>query len=165
MPLQLILLFNNVEQRPTLVINYHRHTHTHTFNGPLSRTTWVSRYKKRKTSLDFTEARDSEWQWHQLGHMQVFTSMHKDNHASTPPLSFLTGRMPFLPPNQQRQSTITINYHRQWQHIGGHKNSTIRSAYNHKCQIWQHNKQQWTTGISQWLQRKSSWQPQRRGRQ
>jgi len=21
--------------------------------------------------LDFTEARDSEWQWHQLGHMQV----------------------------------------------------------------------------------------------
>ena len=28
-----------------------------------------------------------------------------DNHASTPSLSFLTGRMPFLPPNQQRQST------------------------------------------------------------
>jgi len=22
---------------------------------------------------DFTEARDSEWQWHQLGHMQVCT--------------------------------------------------------------------------------------------
>jgi len=30
----------------------------------------VSRYLKGKTSLDFTEARDSEWQWHQLGHMQ-----------------------------------------------------------------------------------------------
>ena len=27
------------------------------------------------------------------------------HHASTPPLSFFTGRMPFLPPNQQRQST------------------------------------------------------------
>ena len=26
---------------------------------------------KGKTNLDFTEARDSEWQWHQLGHMQV----------------------------------------------------------------------------------------------
>jgi len=26
-----------------------------------------------KTNLDFTEARDSEWQWHQLGHMQVCT--------------------------------------------------------------------------------------------
>jgi len=39
--------------------------------------------------LDFTEARDSEWQWHQLGHMQVCTSLQKDSHASTPPLSFL----------------------------------------------------------------------------
>jgi len=28
-----------------------------------------------------------------------------DNHANIPPLSFFTGRMPFLPPNQQRQST------------------------------------------------------------
>jgi len=34
--------------------------HTHPFNGPLSRTTWVSRYQKDKTNLDFTEARDSE---------------------------------------------------------------------------------------------------------
>jgi len=74
----------------------------------------VSWYKKGKTSLDFTEAEDSEWQWYQLGHMQVCTSLH----ASTPPLSFLqagcpschppsffTGRMPFPPPNQQHQST------------------------------------------------------------
>jgi len=37
--------------------------------------------------------------------MQVRTSLQTDNHASTPPLSFFTGRMPFLPPNQQRQST------------------------------------------------------------
>jgi len=28
-----------------------------------------------------------------------------DNHASTPPLSFFIGRMPFLSPNQQCQST------------------------------------------------------------
>jgi len=40
-----------------------------------------------------------------LGHMQVCTSLQTDNHASTPPLSFFTGRMPFLPHNQQRQST------------------------------------------------------------
>jgi len=53
-----------------------------------------------KTNLDFTEARDSEWQWHQLGHVQVCTSLQTDNHASTPP-----GWMPFLPPNQQHQST------------------------------------------------------------
>ena len=79
-------------------------THTRAFNGPFSRTTRVSRYQNGKTNLDFTEARDSEWQWHQLGHMQVCTSLQTDNHASTPP-RFFTGRMPFPPPNQQHQST------------------------------------------------------------
>jgi len=62
----------------------------------------VSQYQKSKTNLDFTEARVSEWQWHQLGHMQVYTSLQTDNHASTPALEFFTGRMVFLPPNQQR---------------------------------------------------------------
>ena len=81
------------------------HTHTHLFNGPFSGTTQVSRYQKGKTNLDFTEARDSEWQWHQLGHMQVCTLLQTDNHASTPPTSFLKGWMPFLPPSQQRQSS------------------------------------------------------------
>ena len=80
-------------------------THTHPFNGPFSGSTQVSRYQKGKTNLDFTGARDSEWQWHQLGHMQVCTLLQTDNHASTPPLKFFTGPMPFLPPNQQRQST------------------------------------------------------------
>ena len=37
--------------------------------------------------------------------MQVCSLLQTDNHASTPPLSFFTGQMPFLPPNQQRQST------------------------------------------------------------
>jgi len=65
----------------------------------------VSQCQKGKTNLGFTEARDSQWQWHQLGHMQVCTSLQTDNHASTPPLVFFTGLMPFLPLNQQRQST------------------------------------------------------------
>jgi len=64
----------------------------------------VSRYQKGKSNLDFTEPRDSEWQWHQLGHMQVCTLLQTNNHASNPSLNF-TDRMPFLPPNQQRQST------------------------------------------------------------
>jgi len=85
-------------------ISTHTHTHTHPFNGPLSRTTWVSRYQKGKTDLDFTEARGSEWHWHQLGHMQDCVSLQTDNRASTPH-SFFTGRMPFLPPSQQCQST------------------------------------------------------------
>ena len=74
------------------------HTHTHPFNGPLSGTTRVSRYQKGETNLDFTEARDSEWQWHQLGHMQACTSLQTDNHTSTPPLSFLQAGCPSCHP-------------------------------------------------------------------
>ena len=70
------------------------HTHTHLFNGPMSRTTRVGQYQKGKTNLDYTEARDSEWQWHQLGHMQVCTSLQTDNHANTPSLSFLQAGCP-----------------------------------------------------------------------
>jgi len=58
----------------------------------------VSRYQKGKTNLDFTEARDSEWQWRQLGRMQVCTSLQTDNHASTPPLSFLQAGCPSCHP-------------------------------------------------------------------
>ena len=72
--------------------------HTHIFNSPLSGTTRVSRYQKGKTNLDFTAARDSEWQWHQLCHMQVCTLLHTDNHASTPPLSFLQAGCPSCRP-------------------------------------------------------------------
>jgi len=91
-----------------VVIHPHVQTTTlHTFNGPLSRTTRVSRYQKGKTNVDFTEARDSEWQWHQLGHMQVCISLQTENNASTPPLIFY--RPDALPvANQQRQSTEGI---------------------------------------------------------
>ena len=51
------------------------HTHVRLFNGLISGTTQVSRYQKGKTSLDVTEARDSEWHWHHLVHMQVCTSL------------------------------------------------------------------------------------------
>jgi len=64
----------------------------------MSRTTRVSLYQKGKTNLDFTEAGDSDWQWHQLGHMQVCTLLQTDNHASTPPLSFLQAGCPSCRP-------------------------------------------------------------------
>ena len=72
--------------------------HTNPLNGPLSRTTQVSRYQNGKTNLDFTEARDSEWQWHQLGHMQVCTSLQTDNHTNTSSLSFLQAGCPSCRP-------------------------------------------------------------------
>jgi len=56
----------------------------------LSGITWVSQYQKGKTNLDFTKAGDSEWLWHHLGDMQICMSLQRDNHASTPPLSFCT---------------------------------------------------------------------------
>ena len=36
--------------------------------------------------------------WHQLAHMQVCTSLQTDNHASTPPLSFLQAGCPSCHP-------------------------------------------------------------------
>ena len=74
--------------------------HTHPFSGPFFGTTRVSRYQKGKTNLDFTEARDSEWQWqwHQLGRMQECTSLQTVYHASNPPLSFLQAGCPSCRP-------------------------------------------------------------------
>jgi len=54
---------------------------------------WAST-REVKTNLDFIEARDNEWQWHQLGHMQARTLLQTDNHSSTPPLSFLQAGCP-----------------------------------------------------------------------
>ena len=63
--------FDNEPIGESVIVIINNITHTHLFNGPLSGTTRVSLYQKGKTNLDFTEARDSEWQWHQLGHMHL----------------------------------------------------------------------------------------------
>ena len=68
--------------------------HTHPFNG--------------KTNLDFTEARDSERQWHQLGHMQVCTLLRTDNHANTSPLSFLQAGCPSCHPTNSVKALKAI---------------------------------------------------------
>jgi len=68
----------------------------------------VSWYQKGKTYLDFTEARNSEWQWNPLGHMQVCTLLQTDNHASTPPLNFLQAGFPSCrPPNSVKAQKAT----------------------------------------------------------
>jgi len=80
----------------------------------------VSQYHKSKTNLDFTEARDSEWQWHQLGHMQVSTSLQTDNHASTPQLSFLQTRCPSCHPTNSvkaLKANTTANTVQKYQQI------------------------------------------------
>jgi len=73
----------------------------------------VSRYQKGKTNLDFIEARDSEWQWHQLGSMQVCTLLQTDNHASTPPLSFLQAGCPSCHPTNSVKALKDYRYMRR----------------------------------------------------
>jgi len=81
-------------------VDPHLSTHTHTrltalFPGLPG---WVGTRKVKPIWIYFTGARDSDWQWHQLGHMQVCTSLYTDNHASTPPLSFLQTGCPSCRP-------------------------------------------------------------------
>ena len=79
------------------------------FNGLFSRTTWVSRYQKGKTNLDFTGARDREWQWHRLGHMQVRNSLQTDNHTSTSPPCFLQAGCPSCHPTNSVKALKCTN--------------------------------------------------------
>jgi len=71
----------------------------------------VSQYQKCKTNLDFTEARDSEWQGHQLCDMQVCTSLQTDNHASTAPLSFLQAGCPSCHPTNSVKALKAQGHH------------------------------------------------------
>ena len=64
--------------------------------------------------MDFTEARDSEWQWHQLGHMQVCTSLQTDNHTSTPPLSFLQAGFPSCRPTNSIKALSAQHASTMW---------------------------------------------------
>jgi len=76
------------------------HTHTHTFNGPFSGTTRVSRYQKGKPIWILLEQETVNSSGISWANMQVCTSLQTVNHASTPPLSFFTGRIPScLPTN------------------------------------------------------------------
>jgi len=98
-----------VHQQNQLLHPEHTHTHAQAFNGPFSRTTRMSRYQNGKIYLNFTEARDSEWQGHQLGHMQVCTSLQTDNHATAPPLSFLQAGCPSCHPTSSVKA-LKANY-------------------------------------------------------
>jgi len=81
---------------------------SHLLSWDYSQVNW---YQECNINLDFTEARDSEWQWHQLGNidMHVCTSLQADNHTSTLPLSCFTGRMPFCRPTNSVKALKPIN--------------------------------------------------------
>jgi len=95
-----------------LVPPQHSHTHTHTtillLFWNMSGTTWVSRYQKDKTrqvktNLDLLEQEivsGSGICW-----AVCKSAPHPRQPHQHPTTQFFTGRMPFLTPNQQRQST------------------------------------------------------------
>jgi len=80
--------------------------HAHPFNGPLFGTTRVSRYQTGKTNLDFTEERDSEWQWHQPGHMQVCTLLQTDMSAPHHSVFLQAGRPSSHPTNSVKAKNL-----------------------------------------------------------
>jgi len=109
------------------------HTYTHPFNDPLSQTNRVSLYQKDKTNLDFTEARGSEWPWHQLGCMQVCTSLQTDNHASTPPLIFLQAGCPSCCPTNSVKALKAIIYGSTQQKSHLQSEQSTNNPYDAKC--------------------------------
>jgi len=75
------------------------------FNCLFSKTSWVSRYQKGKTSLDLNEARDDGV----LGCSGIICKQSapcsRQITTPTPHYSIFIGRVLFLAPNQQCQST------------------------------------------------------------
>jgi len=99
--------------------NKQTHTHTHTsILRPSGLCPGLPRWASTKTNLYFTEARDSQWQWHQLGYIQICTSPQTDNHTSIPPLSFLQAG---CPSSCQTNSVKALN---------ANQTSSIQALYN-----------------------------------
>jgi len=96
----------------------------HPFNGLFSRTSWVSRYQKGKASLDLNEARDDFFgDGSGISWTICKQSVPRSRQITTPTPhhSIFTGRMLFLTPNEQCQSTEAhciselVNLNKQWQ--------------------------------------------------
>ena len=90
---------------------YPPHTHTHPFNGPFSGTTRMSRYQKNKSNLDYTGARDSEWQWHLLG---MCKSATRSRQITTPAPHHSVFYRPDAPPAAQPTAS------KHWRHCISH---------------------------------------------
>ena len=70
-------------------------------------------------------------QWHQLGHMQVCTSLQTDNHASTPPLSFLQAAdaLPAAQPTASKHSSFATAVNCRW-------SAACRAGSSKACWCW-----------------------------
>jgi len=111
------------------------HTHTHPFKGPFSGTTRVSRYQPIWILLKQETVSGSDISWN------ICKSASRSRQITTPAphhSKFFTGRMPFLPPNQQRQSTkLTGNEFNitNFRIVTLHRNQSLKQIYvdNNNC--------------------------------
>jgi len=129
--------------RPVLHMNFYLYyTHTHTtillLFWNMSGTTRVSRYQKGKTrkvktSLDLLEREivsGSDICW-----AMCKSAPHPRQPRQHPTPQFFTGRMPLLPPNQQRQSTegilmcTSVYCQNYW--FNGHAKIEVKNALVH----------------------------------
>ena len=85
-------------------VHTHTHTHTHTFNGPFSKTTQVSWYQKGKPIWILLKRETVSGSGVSLAICKSAPCSRRTT-MPAPHHSVFTGRMPFLLPNQQRQST------------------------------------------------------------
>jgi len=76
-----LMAYNSTTVSPRPVVYIEEHTRTRLTALCPGLPGWAGT-RKVKTNLAFTEARDNEWHWHQLGHMQVCVSLQSDNHTS-----------------------------------------------------------------------------------
>jgi len=83
-----IMEYKDIFRKSSLIHVTSGYLHTHPFNGPFPGLPRWAGTRKVKPIWILLKQETSEWQWHQLGHMQVCTSLQTDNHASTPPLIF-----------------------------------------------------------------------------
>jgi len=98
---------------PYIILNESvNHTHKY-INGPFSGTTQVSRYQRGKTNQDFTEARDSEWQWNPL-------SAPRSRLITTPAAHHsVFYKLDALPATQPTAS-------KHWRHIGNNNKTDVK---------------------------------------
>ena len=81
------------------------YSHTHPFNGPFSGTTRVSQYQKGKPIWILRKQETVSISGISWAICKSAPSSRQITTATPLPLSFFTGRMLFLPPNQHCQST------------------------------------------------------------
>ena len=98
-------------------------------------TTWVSWHQKGKPFWILLEQETMGWQWHQLDHMQIICTSLQTDTTPVPHHSVFTGRMLFLTPKQQCQTTEG-----QWHNLQLIKNlrlvsqkSILHTHYCMKC--------------------------------